>query len=354
MSISNEKLLLISALAYYEELSDRHVYDDNIDDDIIKVNDVLDRIIKDDKTTCFDGAFGYSDSELGMDKIIALIRSDEELLDLEIIYPEKENDATTSSVCLVNPATQDVYVVYVGNYAEGSYTYMDDEGKITDIDSWVNNGQGATLADTDEQKRDLDLYIASINAVREYLGDYEKDLNITVCGHSTGGNHAQYVTITYPESDEYTDINDIDRCVSFDGQGFSEAFLEKYSSQISNRADKITSYCPTVSIVGALLNTIPGINQKYIDIGRPDALGIGLHMPAELINDEGEFKIEGYPSMEYQLLNAYSSWVFKIADMIPGIDVDNASNGFGEFLALIVNSNDIRDVGDAITILSTT
>ena len=55
-----------------------------------------------------------------MDKIIALIRSDEELLDLEILYPEKSNDVTTSSVCLIDKKTNDVYVVYVGNYAEGS------------------------------------------------------------------------------------------------------------------------------------------------------------------------------------------------------------------------------------------
>lgn len=62
--------------------------------------------------------------------------------------------------------------------------------------------------------------------------------------------------------------------------------MEKYEVQISERVDKITSYCPTVSFVGSLLNTIPGIQQKYIDIGSPEAIGIGFHMPAELLNSE--------------------------------------------------------------------
>ena len=282
MSISNEKLLLISALAYYKELSDRETSKRGAKK--ITIKDVVDSIMKNDATTCFNNAFGYSDADLGMDKILSLIQSDEELLNLEIVYPEQKEDTSTSSVCLMNPDTKDVYVVFVGNYIDSPYTCVDNEGKITNIDTWVNNCQGAILRDTDEQKRDLDFYIEAIEAVRKEIGDDECDLNITVCGHSTGGNHAQYVTIVYGGNEKYSDINDIDQCVSFDGQGFPDAFLEYYRPLIKSRAGKITSYCPTVSIVGALFKTIEGINQKYIDIGRPDAIFIGLHMPSEFLD----------------------------------------------------------------------
>ena len=165
MSISNEKLLLISALAYYRELSDRNVLDIA---DIgnkkrnITIEDSINYIIKENATTCFNNAFGYSDADLGMDKILSLIQSDEELLNLELVYPEQKEDTSTSSVCLMNPDTKDVYVVFVGNYIDSPYNCVDNEGKITNIDTWVNNCQGAILRDTDEQKRDLDFYIEAI------------------------------------------------------------------------------------------------------------------------------------------------------------------------------------------------
>ena len=47
-------------------------------------------IINEGATTCFDGVLGYSDSELGMDKIVSLIQSDEELLDLEILIQKSQ------------------------------------------------------------------------------------------------------------------------------------------------------------------------------------------------------------------------------------------------------------------------
>lgn len=215
MCISNKKLILLAALAYYEEFSDQKVVD--ITKKTITIEDVIDYIVKEKSTTCFDGVLGYSDTELGMDKIVSLIQSDKELLNLEIVYPKGKNDKTTSSVCLVNAQNREVYVVYVGDYAESPYNYIDKDKNIIDIDSWLNNGQGATLSDTEEQKRDLDFYMEAINAARERIRDYECDLEITVCGHSTGGNHAQYVTIAYGTSNEYKEINDIDNCVSFDG-----------------------------------------------------------------------------------------------------------------------------------------
>ncbi len=72
---------------------------------------------------------------------------------------------------------------------------------------WDDNSKGGTQPDTIQQKKALE-YI-------EGLKEYD---NITVSGHSKGGNKSQYVAI---ESDK------VDRCVSFDGQGFSKEFLER-------------------------------------------------------------------------------------------------------------------------------
>ncbi|MDE7432867.1 MAG: hypothetical protein K2N34_13255, partial [Lachnospiraceae bacterium] len=107
-----------------------------------------------------------------------------------------------------------------GNYAEASYSYIDKENKTLDLVTWIENGKGAVESDTGEQKRELDFYEEAIAAARNYLQNKDGDLNITVSGHSAGGNHAQYVTSVYKNQmgNNYKEVNDIDRCVSFDGQ----------------------------------------------------------------------------------------------------------------------------------------
>ena len=151
--------------------------------------------------------------------------------------------------------------------------------------------------------------------------------------------------------DNYQAINDIDKCVSFDGQGFSTAFLEKYCDDIAKRSDKITSYCPTVSFVGALLNDIPGINQIYIDIGEPDAMLIGYHMPAELVDAEGEFKKKGVPSLEYQILKTFTSSSVAILEKLPGIDEHQAAEILGNILKRIIDDGEL-DKDDIKSIIS--
>ena len=95
MSLSNEQLLYLSALAYYNVDGKKNVKD------IVK-------IIEEKKyTTCFDGVAGYTDKELGMDKIISFIENDSELMKLQMVYPSG-SDNTTSSVCFVNTETSEV------------------------------------------------------------------------------------------------------------------------------------------------------------------------------------------------------------------------------------------------------
>ncbi len=55
----------------------------------------------------------------------------------------------------------------------------------------------------------------------------------------------------------------VDRCVSFDGQGFSNEFCEKYKEEIEKNSYKITSISAYTDPVNALLNPIAK-NIKYI------------------------------------------------------------------------------------------
>ncbi|MBQ3543709.1 MAG: DUF2974 domain-containing protein, partial [Lachnospiraceae bacterium] len=345
-SLKSNELLLLDTLVYFAQLSNKDFTDkDDKKNSYMNIGNFI-QTVKDNKeayNTVFNNRLGYTDEELGMDKIIELIDKDKNgtLKRLVMVYPDTQKDTTTSSVCLVDPETSDVYVIYVGNYNNDPYKYyMNEEGWI-DISSWIENIMGAVVADTDEQKRNLDFYNESIEAARKYLKNDTEDLHITVSGHSTGGNNAQYVTIAYNEDlKEYKAINDIDECVSFDGQGFSTSFLEKYSEAIENRADKITSFCPNVSIVGALMNDIPGIEQNYIDIGKPNTKIIGYHMPAEMLDEYGNFKAECTPSVEYALLKFYSTSSIDIASVLPGVDIDNAMNGLGKLVNVMINGDE--------------
>jgi len=80
-------------------------------------------------------------------------------------------------------------------------------------EEWDDNAKGMFEADTLQQQ-------AAAHFVQQVHRPFR---HITVAGHSKGGNKAQYAAITLP-------ANCVDRCFSFDGQGFSIAFLEKYSA----------------------------------------------------------------------------------------------------------------------------
>lgn len=132
---------------------------------------------------------------------------------------------------------------------------------------WHDNGQGGYLSDTQQQK-----------AALEYIESLKYD-NITVTGHSKGGNKTQYVAIL---SDK------VDRAFSFDGQGFSKEFLEKYKDQIAANAHKITSVSAKDDFVNCLLNPIAG-TIKYIDTEKQEQF-IYNHRPNIVLDENGQMR----------------------------------------------------------------
>ena len=74
---------------------------------------------------------------------------------------------------------------------------------------------------------------------------------ITVTGHSKGGNKAKFVTLMNDN-----EVHSIGRCVSFDGQGFSDEFVDRYHDRIKEREDLITNYNARKDFVNILLNNV--------------------------------------------------------------------------------------------------
>lgn len=113
-------------------------------------------------------------------------------------------------------------------------------------EAWKDNLLGAYEVDTQYQQEAADF-------IKESCSAYD---NITVTGHSKGGNMAQYCTVLCGDQ--------IDRCVSYDGQGFNADFLEEYADEIAENQGKISSICCNNDYVNILLTSIAG-ETKYLE-----------------------------------------------------------------------------------------
>ncbi|WP_346707746.1 Mbeg1-like protein [Massilistercora timonensis] len=122
-------------------------------------------------------------------------------------------------------------------------------------DEWIDNAIGLGVSDTERQKAALD-----------YIENLPYD-SITVAGHSKGGNKAQYVTVL---SDK------VDRCISMDGQGFSQEFIDKYYAEIQKKGHCIKNYYLEGDFVSILMFPVPGSDQICID-GDDSVIGAENH-----------------------------------------------------------------------------
>ena len=173
--------------------------------------DTLENLKESDKT--YDGEISGAEWAAMLENI----KQNETLCSLKLVDLDRD-DKNALSVCLQDK-DGNKYVVFRGTAAG----------------EWIDNFQGGYLADTEQQLRALAFV------------ERQKGENITVVGHSKGGNKAKYAAI---RSDKVT------RCVSFDGQGFSAAFFEKYGPLIEQNKDKITCYALDYDFVNILLSDI--------------------------------------------------------------------------------------------------
>ena len=172
----------------------------------------------------------------------------------------------------------------------------------TATNEWVDDFEGANQIDSLQQ----------INALEWYKMVYERleleDYRVTVIGHSKGGNKAKYITI----------LNDTPaRCVSFDGQGFSDKFMEHYRRRILARQSVIENHNIDYDYVNILMNDI-GEKTYYIgyDYGK---YGFSeSHAPNTFFDfgENGEYRIRVNPDgqrPEMQILDQFINSMIRSA-----------------------------------------
>ncbi len=202
MGLSKEQLLLLNDLVYKDTIS-KYGHDGTE-----TIGDVAQAVLHKN----------LSDQDR---KVVEAILNDPSLKNIEIVSTYANEDKGQSAL-LRDPVTNEAIVLFQG----------------TGSDEWKDNfTAGADVSSKDQQDAlswyqslDLDSYSA-----------------VTVTGHSKGGNKAKYVTVM---------DNSVDRCVSFDGQGFSDEFIEANGDAIARNQGKIENHNKNYDYVNLLMNDI--------------------------------------------------------------------------------------------------
>lgn len=164
---------------------------------------------------------------------------------------------------------------------------------------WLDNGLAFAENDSPQQLEALQYFERSVKELKLQ----EKGYVIDVSGHSKGGNKAQFITIN-------SDI--VNKCYSFDGQGFSKEALEKYKDKIQKNSYKITSIAANDDYVHPLGNEIAGekvlFKTKYIKFEYPYN-----HCPDAILNKNGGLteKVQNEP-WQNVMINDYSRYLMEL------------------------------------------
>lgn len=255
------------------------------------------------------GAISCNISEEEAIELFKRIENDEKLSRLHVSRKLDNNDLR--AVCFANEDESNACVIFRGT--GGTY------------DAWYDNVTGEYEKDTKLQKLAADF-------IKNDCGQYE---NLTVSGHSKGGNLAQYVTVVCGTQ--------VDECISFDGQGFSKSFIKEYSKEIEGAKDKITSIAAYNDYVNILLTAIA---SKRIFL-KNDGTDIDGHSSATLLNSI-LFNEDGSIDMNSsKTLQGLPAWMLEksldnmvnIIDLLPGDGAKKASNIIAAAVASLMSNN---------------
>lgn len=263
MTLSPEQLLFLNNLMYMETppFGSVHDYEGQ------SIGDWLDSIPIDSINP--DTDYGSFITGKDWQNIINAVKNDPVLRDMVIVdtHVDTSSDGGRGrSAIFVSEQTGDAVVTFKGTETAAE---------------WGDNFDGGNMADTPHQENALEWYQQAYE--ENGLSNYE----VTVTGHSKGGNKSKYIAIM---------DDTVDNCVSFDGQGFSDKFMEKYADRISLRQDVIQNHNVDYDYVNLLINDVGETTYYYgQDIGNGGFLE--NHSPNTFLkfNEDGTFQIVPNP-----------------------------------------------------------
>ena len=192
--LSTEQVLLLNNLMY---MNSREPFKDMAN----YQGKTLGELVNDIDTGKFKSNIDYTTFTNGDEwrNIIESVRNDDKLCStrIEASYDDGKGGM---SILFNNTTDNEAVVVYRGTGSPSEWKDNFQGGSVTNQPDGVSTAQQESALKW-YQSQDLDGYDS-----------------VTVSGHSKGGNKAKYITIM---------DNSVDRCLSFDGQGFSDEFVNK-------------------------------------------------------------------------------------------------------------------------------
>lgn len=195
--------------------------------------------------------------------------------------------------------------------------FIDDYGEViviykgtSNLSEWDDNAKGAYEYDTEEQ----------INALN-YIGKLNHE-NITVSGHSKGGNKAQYVSILSEK---------VKKCISINGQGFSNEFLNKYKEEIDKNKYKIITINSKNDYVNCLFNSI-SYEDIYIET-KYQINPLNYHKAEILLDDNGRLRSKTNESNLTKEISKFSTaLISELPNNIRNLTIDGVMGAVEFFL----------------------
>ena len=212
---------------------------------------------------------------------------------------------------------------------------------------WLDNGDGITAPSTEMQEAAKQYFDEM--AEKYFVNAHENGNQIIVTGHSKGGNEAQFVYM----SAEYEYL--IDKCYSFDGQGFSgkarENFKKRYGSNYSKKVSNMYSICGKEDYVNGLgYIIIPDENIYFVDTS-----GEGFesyHALENMIGENGEYKPLSWSKKNGEIVNGEQGeigrFARKLSERMMKIDDENL-HGIALAIMSIMDSDSLTDLKADIT-----
>lgn len=193
-------------------------------------------------------------------------------------------------------------------------------------EAWVDNFEGGFQTDTKMQQLAADF-------MKYECANYT---DITVTGHSKGGNMSQYATVMCS--------GQVSKCISFDGQGFNKDFIEENEDKVREASPKIKSVAAYNDYVNILLTPIAGTILYVENDNTIAAAHSSLSLLANNEYDEfGNFTSGKSQAVTVKGLKGITdSLVEKLSDL-SAKDQDVISYITGSTVATALSINDLSD-----------
>ena len=192
--------------------------------------------------------------------------------------------------------------------------------------AWKDNVLG-------EYETDTRLQTLAADFVKYECAEYS---GITVTGHSKGGNLSQYVTVVCADQ--------IERCISYDGQGFGDNFLKEHKEEVKAAKDKITSISGFNDFVNILLTPIAG---SILYVKNQEGLSVDMHSCYTMLSN-GSFDENGNFNRDFGVIPqlpamTMAKWasdgIVKAIELLPGEGNEKASNLMAAYVASIFSAD---------------